>query len=322
MAQPSGAQPSDDLATGYLLWRVTTRWRAAVDRAVAPLGLTHAQYTVLASLYGLSRTGAQPSQRELADFAGLEPIFVSKLVRALEQGGLLIRENHPADPRAVRLRLTDRGTDVVVRALGVVHALVAELTGPIGGPAGPRNRELVRTLRALLRVPPSPGGTDENGSAPMSQPTAPALTGQDIGEAEGALRALLDEILAGTGTTSTEYIALRVLALRGPWDPPAALHDFLAGQRQLRLDPPDVADLLRRLAARGLVRGVARDSAGPASLTSAGAALHTELTARIGATTSRLYGDFAPGELATVHRVLAELVARANKLRGELGTNR
>ena len=75
----------------------------------------------------------------------------------------------------------------MVRALGVVHDLVAELTGPIGGPAGRRNRELVRTLRALLRVPPSPGGTDENGSATMSQPSAPALTGQDIGEAEESL---------------------------------------------------------------------------------------------------------------------------------------
>ena len=156
----------------------------------------------------------------------------------------------------------------------------------------------------------------------MAQPTAPALTGQDIGEAEGALRALLDEILAGTGTTSTEYIALRVLALRGPWDPPAALHDFLAAQRQLRLDPPAVTGLLDGLAARGLVRGVARDGTAPAELTPSGAALHTSLTSAITETTGRLYGDFAPGELATVHRVLAELVERANKLRGELGTNR
>ena len=38
--------------TGFLLWRLTTRWRAAVDRALAPMGLTHAQYTLLASLYG------------------------------------------------------------------------------------------------------------------------------------------------------------------------------------------------------------------------------------------------------------------------------
>ena len=86
---------------GYLLWRLAMRWRAEVDRAVAPLGLTHAQYSVLASLYGLSRSGARPSQRQLADFTGLDAVYVSKLVRALEQSGFLARTTHTADPRAV-----------------------------------------------------------------------------------------------------------------------------------------------------------------------------------------------------------------------------
>jgi hypothetical protein len=53
--------PPEDVTTGYLLWRVATKWRAAVDRAVAPLGLTHAQYSLLASLYGLSRSGTAPA---------------------------------------------------------------------------------------------------------------------------------------------------------------------------------------------------------------------------------------------------------------------
>jgi DNA-binding MarR family transcriptional regulator len=136
---------------GYLLWRVATKWRAAVDRAVAPLGLTHAQYSLLASLYAHSRGGARPSQRELADFTGLEPIFVSKLARALEQRGLLLRTVHPADSRAVQLALTDRGTDVVLRAVAIVRDLHDRLSEPIGGPAGRRGRELSATLQALLR---------------------------------------------------------------------------------------------------------------------------------------------------------------------------
>lgn len=136
--------------TGYLLWRVATRWRAAVDRAVAPLGLTHAQYSVLASLYGLSRSGERPSQRELADFTGLEPIYVSKLARALEASGLLARDEHPSDPRAVSLRLTGKGTSTAVRAIEVVRKLQDELTAPIGGVNGERNRALVQILRTLL----------------------------------------------------------------------------------------------------------------------------------------------------------------------------
>lgn len=37
------------------------KWRGAVDRAVAPLGPTHAQHSVLASLYGTQRGGGGPA---------------------------------------------------------------------------------------------------------------------------------------------------------------------------------------------------------------------------------------------------------------------
>jgi DNA-binding MarR family transcriptional regulator len=144
------ASPAENPTIGYLLWRLTTRLRAAVDRLLTPLGLTHAQYTLLASLYGFSRAGAQPSQRELADWTGLEPIFVSKLARALEQAGLLERTEHPADSRAVQLRLTDHGVAVARRAIAKVQAFQEEFTAPIGGTGSRRSRELVRTLKTLL----------------------------------------------------------------------------------------------------------------------------------------------------------------------------
>src|SRR5262245_9349027 len=109
--------------TGSLVWHLSLKWRAAVDRALAPLGLTHAQYVLLGSLYRLARTGVRPSQRELADFSGLEAMYVSKLARALEQGELLTREPNAADPRAFHLTLTDRGRD----AFDAAFSSVAEL---------------------------------------------------------------------------------------------------------------------------------------------------------------------------------------------------
>lgn len=136
--------------TGYLLWRLTTKWRAAVDRALAHLDLTHAQYTVLASLYGMARTGAYPSQRELADHTGLDPIYISKLARALERSELIERTEHPNDPRAVQLSLTPRGTQTITRAIPVVRDLQEEMTAPIGGTSSRRHQQLVRTLQTLL----------------------------------------------------------------------------------------------------------------------------------------------------------------------------
>ena len=303
------SRPTEHPTPGYLLWRLTTKLRAGVDRILAPLGLTHAQYTLLASLYGFSRTGAQPSQRELADWTGLEPIFVSKLARALEQAGLIERTEHPADPRAIQLRLTDHGTEVARRAIAIIHAFQEEFTAPIGGTQSQRTRDLVRTLQTLL-------GT-QNRSDPMPAPAT--LTGQDVGEAEGALTALLDQVLAttSTGITRPQYIALRVLALRGPFPSPAALHDYLASQPQVGLDLAQVAELFRGLEARGLVSGNVPDGPGPAQLTPDGAALNAKLAEAVAAQTKRLYADLDPDDLAIAHRVLVEVTERARRLRDQ-----
>ena len=257
------AQPTENPTLGYLLWRLTTRLRAAVDRALAPLGLTHAQYTLLASLYGFSHNGTLPSQRELADWTGLEPIFVSKLARALEHAALIERAEHPNDTRAVQLRITERGTAVAERAIAIVQTLQEELTQPIGGIQSPHSRALVHTLRTLL-------GTEQQRETMTS---APMLTGQDVGAAEGALTGLLERILAGsnTGLSRTEYITLRLLASDAPARTPEAFVNYLSSQPQLGLDRQQAADLLRDLERRGLITG------SPIQLTDSGVALHASV---------------------------------------------
>lgn len=142
---------SESETTGSLVWRLAMRWRAAVDRAVAPFGLTHAQYVVLATLYGLVLNGVRPSQRQLADTTGLEPVYVSRLAKALDDGGLIERVQAAADTRAVELSLSPQGEDVVVQAIAAVRELHASLLAPIGGGQSERNRRFRTTLRALLR---------------------------------------------------------------------------------------------------------------------------------------------------------------------------
>jgi DNA-binding MarR family transcriptional regulator len=146
------------------------------------------------------------------------------------------------------------------------------------------------------------------------------LTGQDIGEAEGAVSALLDQVLAGTGTgiTRHEYIVMRVLTFRAPFETPAALHDYLVEQRQLALDPPAAAALLGGMEAKGLISGSTLDSPGPTQMTAEGAALHTKLSEDVAKATARLYADFDPDDLATAHRVLNHVKERAAQLGGEL----
>jgi DNA-binding MarR family transcriptional regulator len=142
-----------DPTPGSLLWRLTMKWQAAVDRAVAPYGLTHAQYRLLASLRGLTRDGGRPSQRELADYIGLDPIFVSKLIGTLERNGLVERTKHPADSRAVELMLTDIGTKVIDEALVTVIDLQEQLTEPLGGLHSKHTKDFVNTLQRLVATP-------------------------------------------------------------------------------------------------------------------------------------------------------------------------
>src|SRR5882757_2601710 len=130
----------ENATPGFLVWRLSMKWRVAVDRAVAPLGLTHAQYSLVASLYGMHRDGRRPSQRALADHTGLEALYVSKLARALEAAGIVDRTRDPADPRAVQLSLTEEGREVTRRAIRVVQGLLEQLLEPLGGLHGDRTQ--------------------------------------------------------------------------------------------------------------------------------------------------------------------------------------
>ncbi|MFF4361412.1 MarR family winged helix-turn-helix transcriptional regulator [Streptomyces sp. NPDC001604] len=149
---------SEKATPGFLVWRLSMKWRVAVDRAVAPLGLTHAQYSLVASLYGMQRGGERPSQRRLADVTGLEPLYVSKLARALEAAGLIERTRDPKDPRAVQLALTEQGREVTGRAIKVVQGLLQQLLQPLGGLDSPRTREFTQELATLLDAPLDPFG--------------------------------------------------------------------------------------------------------------------------------------------------------------------
>ncbi|MGH3502768.1 MAG: MarR family winged helix-turn-helix transcriptional regulator [Nocardioidaceae bacterium] len=134
------------------------------------------------------------------------------------------------------------------------------------------------------------------------------LTGQDVGEAEGAMTALLERTIAPSGRSRAEYITLRVLAVRAPFESTAELTDFLAGQRQLGLDRAAIVTMLDNLRAEGLVT-----EAG-VGLTATGHALLEELATAVAPVTREIFADLDPKDLAVAHRVLVELVQRARTI--------
>lgn len=140
----------DRAALGSLVWQLSTRWRVEADRSLAPLGLTQAQYTLLAALSGLRRKGGEPSQQALAQKLGLSAIYVSKLLRALEGAGLVTRLPDPRDARSRRLSLTPLGESRLKAARKTVSALDRQLTEPLGEPDGGAAQAFRIMLRSLL----------------------------------------------------------------------------------------------------------------------------------------------------------------------------
>jgi DNA-binding MarR family transcriptional regulator len=131
---------------GFLLWHVTLRWQRAIAAALAPLDLTHVQFVLLATAWWLNARGDDPNQLSLARQAGTDVKMTSEVLRKLEGKGLVLRTVDPADTRARRLRVTERGADLAARSLAVVEAVDASFFG-----ATPDLGALVGLLRPLAR---------------------------------------------------------------------------------------------------------------------------------------------------------------------------
>ena len=134
--------PAD--SPGFVLWHVTLRWQRDIAATLAPLGLTHVQFVLLASTWWLNSHGEDPNQLALARHAGTDVKMTSQVLRKLEAKGLIRRETDAADTRAKRLRATARGAELARQAIAAVEAADAKFFQPVPDPAA-----LLTVLRPL-----------------------------------------------------------------------------------------------------------------------------------------------------------------------------
>src|SRR4051794_28966456 len=88
---------------GFLLWQVTRRWQRELGAALAPIGLTHAQFVLLTVVWWAGEHDElAPTQRELAALARTDPMMTSQVLRTLEAKGLVERASDAGDRRARR----------------------------------------------------------------------------------------------------------------------------------------------------------------------------------------------------------------------------
>ncbi|MEV4130672.1 hypothetical protein AB0J72_00715 [Dactylosporangium sp. NPDC049742] len=126
------------------------------------------------------------------------------------------------------------------------------------------------------------------------------LNGRILGQAERATRAVLDRLLARSGTTFEQWVAVNLTAA-GPLTRAELLAQMSAG---LRTDPAAHVDAAF---GAGLLTG-------DVALTDLGRSRYEEISAGIKALTVQIYGDLSPEDLDTAGRVLLQVTERANAL--------
>jgi DNA-binding MarR family transcriptional regulator len=136
-------------------------------------------------------------------------------------------------------------------------------------------------------------------------PDYPPLSTQVIGQAESALGALLDPLLAETSITFQEWLVLTVTA-SGTGIGRGQLAVRIANAR--KIGEAAIEATISELTAAGLVR-----ADGAVALTETGQATYQRIHGQLEEITARLF-DLPAEDLATAGRVLSIVTARANAL--------
>jgi MarR family transcriptional regulator, transcriptional regulator for hemolysin len=118
--------------------------RRAFDRRAAELGVTRAQWRVLAHL------GRTPGQRQvdLADRMDIEPITLCRIVDRLAEAELVERRRDPSDRRAWQLFNTPKAEPLLKR----LHLLADEMSGQAFSGLGQEQIDEVRGMLARIRA--------------------------------------------------------------------------------------------------------------------------------------------------------------------------
>ncbi len=127
---------------GFLLRRAHQISAAIFEGSCAALGLTQAQYgalTVLSLQPGIDQT-------RLAKALAFDKVTVLRVVRGLEERGLIAREVSPNSRRQMAVRLTPAGIRLLKKAEGSVQEAYNRLMAPLDAP----QREQFIALLQLL----------------------------------------------------------------------------------------------------------------------------------------------------------------------------
>jgi DNA-binding MarR family transcriptional regulator len=142
---PSESSQSAEPRISYVIARLERAVRAGINERVRPYGLTTLQYTTL-SLLGAR--GQPLSNAQLARRAYMTPQSMLAVIDALEQKGLIRRDQHPNHRRVYPATLTAKGQRVLTACDEAVTTMEDEMLAELD--PGERTT-LLGALKACVR---------------------------------------------------------------------------------------------------------------------------------------------------------------------------
>jgi DNA-binding MarR family transcriptional regulator len=152
----------------YLVGRVDRVMTSLLEDAIVPLGVTLTELTALSVL--AVRPGL--SNARLARRSLVSPQAMHKVMRSLEEAGLVIRAVSEQGGRSLHAQITDRGLDVLERADELLDEVERRFTESLD----PADREALEALlRRVAAVDPAESdGRNGNRPGPATSRSAEA----------------------------------------------------------------------------------------------------------------------------------------------------
>jgi DNA-binding MarR family transcriptional regulator len=134
-----------DLRVSYLVGRADRILRTALEDSLSEVDLTLSEVTTLSVL--ATRPGL--SSARLARRALVTPQAMHKVIRSLEQGGLIERSSAPDGGRALEAYITDKGRAALEEVDARMRTIEEDFLAPLGMA---ERRQLRKVLAKVSRV--------------------------------------------------------------------------------------------------------------------------------------------------------------------------
>lgn len=140
-----------DDTLGTMVAQVSRLMRRAFDERARSIGVTRPQWQVLTLL----TLHAGINQGGLAEILEVEPITLGRMIDRLQEAELVERRPDPADRRAWRLHLTDKGSSLIEQLKPLAFETFEEALDGIPSPDRDHLMGMLSQIRSNLsrRVP-------------------------------------------------------------------------------------------------------------------------------------------------------------------------